>query len=207
MTFTLALALASPASHWLRTGAALLFALGAFALLLREESKRYTPQGLVLYAGMWVGLLVAGICGTSSTLPSSMPRVSTKGKVAWTEAHQQGRSTTYTFGLLLDSGITLGFRAPMGLPPSPQGQTAEVTYLDEKLSGEYPRAIDLHLIDGPNAGWEHSVNANWLGLWTGVPLGLICGLASLFFSARYVRSTSNTAPSTGTQPTPLRLET
>ena len=46
-----------------------------------------------------------------------------------------------------------------------------------------PRAVRIDVVDGRSAGWSGSEDADWFGLWIGVPFGTGIGLAA-FASAQ-----------------------
>jgi hypothetical protein len=132
---------------------------------------------------MWLCGVFAGVCALHSTWPSSAPRRQASGIITWIVDHKEGRSHAYTLGLARPNEIDLQLQASATPPFFAKGRDlVSVTYLDEKVTGRYPRAIGFHVLTGPRAGYNDDVSADWFGPWLGVLIGPPCGLAALWIA-------------------------
>jgi hypothetical protein len=158
-----------------------LFFAALFSLIVWRAWKTFTPRGFALYCVMWCCLAFTGVCAVHSTWPSSAPRRQAEGIIAWIVDHHEGKSHTYTLGLALPGGTVLPLKASATPPFFAKGRDlVSVTYLDEKVTGSYARAIGFHVLTGPRTGYNDAVNANWLGPWIGVVIGPLGGLAAVW---------------------------
>ncbi len=157
--------------------------------------RAFTPRGFALYFLMWVCGAFAAFCAPYSTWPSSAPRRHADGIITWIVDHKEGKWDTYTFGLARPREPDLNLQASATLPFfAKQRDLVEVTYLDEKASDGYPRAIGFHVLTGPRAGSNDWVSADWLGPWLGVLLGPLFGFAALRKAFDYKRKKGQDVP-------------
>ncbi len=165
-----------------------LFFLSMMSLVFWSNWKAHTRRGFAYFCGMflWMGVMVYSMI--SSAVPSSAPRKQIKGRLLGVYAHGNGKSKTYTFNIVLDSGSLMRFREGVSPPRDSYGQLLLVTYLDEKIVGNYPRAIAAENLTGPYIGVRNSVNANWIGTWIFCPIGVL-GIIWSNFKARQNLST------------------
>jgi hypothetical protein len=167
-------------NNTLLTVGAVVFLAVVLCLIAWDAWRAYTPRGFALYLLMWCCIAFAGICEIHSTWPSSAPRRQAEGIITWIVIPREVRKT-YTLGLALPSGAVLPFRASAIPPFFAKGRDlVSVSYLDEKVIGNYQRAIGFRVLNGPRAGYQDSVNADWLGPWLGVLFGPLCGVAALW---------------------------
>jgi hypothetical protein len=153
------------------TIAALIFAV-FISFMVWGAWRAFTPRGFALYFVMWLCGVFAGVCALHSTWPSSAPRRQASGIITWILDHKEGRSHTYTLGLARPNEIDLQLQASATPPFFAKGRDlVSVTYLDEKVTGRYPRAIGFHVLTGPRAGYNDDVSADWFGPWLGVLIG------------------------------------
>jgi hypothetical protein len=171
-------------SDTLVVAAFFLFLAAVLCLIVWGAWRAYTPRGFTFYFLMWGCMVFTGVCAIHSTWPSSAPRRQADGIISWIVSHRNGKSETYTLGLLLPGGAVLPFLAS-ATPPffAKARDLVAVTYLDEKSAGKYQRAIGFRVLTGPRAGFHDAVSADWLGPWLGVLLGPLCGLAALWQAA------------------------
>lgn len=157
------------------------FLIVVLSLIVYGAWRAYTPRGFALYFAMWGFMIITAVCAWHSTLPSSAPRRQAEGTIAWIASHGAGKSKSYTLGLRLPSGGVLPFRASPTPPFFAEGRRdiISVTYLEEKVVGNYPRAIGFRALTGARAGSHDAVSADWFGPWIGVVLGPLCGLAAI----------------------------
>ena len=143
--------------------------------------RAFTPRGFALYCLMWACGVFAAFCASDSTWPSSAPRQHADGTITWIINRNKGKWDTYTFGLARPHEPDLRLQASATLPFFAKGRdVVSVTYLDERVSDEYPRAIGFHVLTGPRAGYKDFVSADWLGPWLGVFVGPPFGFAALW---------------------------
>jgi hypothetical protein len=187
--------LAAAFSLWSSDSAALLkliliglFFIAVWVAVFWGNWHKYKPSGFLYFCGALLCIASGVIFALHSTLPSSAPRREVQGRVVWMLAHHHGKSTDYTFAIRLDNGALMSFREAAIVSRSAQGELIDVTYLDERVSNEFPRAIAYKILTGPAAGDARSVSADWLGPWLGVPLSLIAGAWLLVLANRNKRS-------------------
>jgi hypothetical protein len=137
---------------------------------------------------MWLCGMSAVACALHSTLPSSAPRRQASGIITWIVDLKKGKSHTYTLELARPNEVALQFQASATPPFFAKGRDlVSVTYLDEKVTGRYPRAIGFHVLTGPRAGYNDDVSADWFGPWLGVLIGPPCGFVALWVAFRNKR--------------------
>jgi hypothetical protein len=169
------------------TIAAVIFAV-FICLLVWGAWRAFTPRGFALYFVMWLCGVLTVVCALHSTLPSSAPRRQANGIITWIVDHKEGKWDTYTFGLARANEIDLQFQAAATLPFFAKGHDlVSVTYLDEKVTGRYPRAIGFHVLTGAREGYDDKVSADWFGPWLGVLIGPPCGFVALWVAFRHKR--------------------
>jgi hypothetical protein len=169
------------------TIAAVIFAV-FICLLVWGAWRAFTPRGFALYFVMWLCGVFAVVCALHSTLPSSAPRRQASGIITRIVDHKEGKSHTYTLELARPNEVDLQLQASATPPFFAKGHDlVSVTYLDEKVTGRYPRAIGFHVLTGPRAGYNDDVSADWFGPWLGVLIGPPCGFAALWVAFRNKR--------------------
>lgn len=143
----------------------------------------YNRKGFALFLVMWTCVVLGVIFAVHSTLPSSAPRRQVVGIISSITDIKQGRSHSYTIDFRADDGLNLRFDAAATPLFFSQGRDkVEVTYLDQKRAGKYPRAIEFRALTGPRAGYDTAVNAEWFGPWLGVVFSAIVGIAAIIGS-------------------------
>ncbi|MGI4831620.1 MAG: hypothetical protein ACRYFU_26070 [Janthinobacterium lividum] len=152
------------------------------SLIIHGAWTTYTPWGFVLYLARWGFMVTTGVCALHSTLRSSAPRRQAEGTIAWIASHGGGKSKSYTLGFRLPSGVVLPFHASPTPPFFAEGRRdiISITYLDEKVDDNYPRAIGFRALTGPRAGDHEAVSADWFGPWLGVLLAPLLGFAAFW---------------------------
>jgi len=160
-----------------------LFFLALFAFIFWMGWRAYTRRGFVYFCGIFFFIGVMGYSMLNSAIPSSAPRKQVEGRLVDILKHGNGKGATYTFTILLNSGAMMGFREGVSPPRESYHQLLLVTYLDEKVPNEYPRAIAAKNLTGPYAGSSNSVNPDWLGPWILFPIGIV-GFGWSNFKAR-----------------------
>ena len=151
--------------------------------------RAFTPRGFALYFLMWACGAFATFCASYSTWPSSAPRLHADGTIVRIVDHKEGKWDTYILWLARPHEPDLALQASATLPFFAKGQDlVKVTYLDEKVSDGYPRAIGFRVLTGPRTGYNDSVSADWIGPWLGVLLGPLFGFAALWKAFDYKRT-------------------
>jgi hypothetical protein len=177
-----------------------LFALGLLLFFIFWSAWRaYNLRGFVLYLVFWGCIVLAIFCAVHSTFPSSAPRRHVVGVITWISTHKRGRSSSYTVDFKTDDGADLKFDAA-ATPPffAETRDKVAVTYLDEKSTRHFPRAIEFRALTGPRAGYEASVSADWFGPWLGVLFAAVVGIAAILGANSNKRSPSHRDASSAT---------
>lgn len=146
----------------------------------------YRPMGVLLCAVGLFGLGLIFVSMDKSTYPSSARRITVIGRAADWSTHITRRSYS-TFVLMASPSERILLRTGIDLPMKgtdiaiANGDLLRVTYLNESVLDREPRVIRIDVMSGNFAGWSGSSDANWLGWWVGVPIGLI--IAAVAFGA------------------------
>lgn len=157
--------------------------LGAFVgfgvVFVRRLSRKYTSRGLAFMCLGIFGMAMMGLTARFATEPSSAPRVTVQGRCAGFEDISARSNPRYLFILVRGDGSQIPLETQITPPLSDgshiiqQGESLQVTYLNDDSSNKPQRAISLKILSGENRGWSESRNANWLGAWLLFPAGLI----------------------------------
>lgn len=166
---------------------AILFFLAILGFAFWANWKAHTPRGFAYFCGMFFWMSVMVYAMINSTFPSTMPRKQITGRFDSVLKHGQGRSANYTFDIVLSSGAEMSFREGVSPPAHSHNQLLLVTYLDEKVANEFPRAIGAEILTGPATGSRSSVSANWFGPWLFCPLGILGIFWCSFQAHKYLR--------------------
>jgi hypothetical protein len=161
--------------------------------------QKYTPKGFFFFSAVFLVCMPVGVASAlHATTPSSAPRVQLTGRLASILKHGQGKSSYYTFAVLLEDGAERSFNEAATVPHSAMDQMIVVTYLDEHKPNQFARAIGIRVLSGPSAGWQDSVSADWLGPWLGIPCSVLAGIVLLIFANKNLRARpkSSSAPAT-----------
>jgi len=154
--------------------------------------------GLLFYKRMGMLFGVIGLCGfglafvsmEKSTFPSTARRVIVSGHAVDWKHHHSRRFSWWTFVLMQSPSDRRLLKSSINVPDDVRtGESAvRVTYLDEKpILGDDPRAVRIDVVDGRSAGWSGSEDADWFGLWIGVPFGTGIGLAAFASAQKWKR--------------------
>ena len=158
-----------------------------FGILASIWWTKFTPRGFVYWMGALACALLIVTTADKSTTPSSAPRKSITGQLAWIVRHGYGKGSYYTFGVVLPSGATVDLKAAVKVPLFAKGESVSVTYLDERVGYRDPRAIAIRVLSGNGAGWQDSVSADWIGPWLGIPFGIAGALCLAVLASRNER--------------------
>jgi hypothetical protein len=168
---------------------AMFLTLGVLCLLMRNIFKKYTIKGRIYFVLAVASLGIMGIGAGLATAPSSAPRLQDEGRTVSTYKHHEGKNVFYTVAIVGEDGKQNIFRLPFSPPTNPgyepyltPGQLLKFTYLDEHPANDFPRIIYLSVLDGPHAGWVNSVNADWVGPWMLIPVGITGALIFIGFA-------------------------
>jgi hypothetical protein len=158
---------------------ALLTLLG---VMFRRAAKRYTRIGLVWFLAGVSGFAVTGISGAMSTVPTSAPRITVRGRVQSCAVHELGGkgNRAYSFLLSPENGSPIEIATRINPPlcwsrvsAIPGENVYRVTYLDDLSRTLKHEAIRVDVLSGERTGWSGWVDASPFGLWLGVPAGLV----------------------------------
>lgn len=169
--------------------------IGLGVIFVRKLSRKYTLRGMAFLCLAVFGMAMMGTTARFATRPSSAPRVTVQGRCAGFEDISTRSNPRYLFLLVQGDGSQIPLETQITPPLFGEehvirnGESLQVTYLNENSSGQPRRAISLKFLSGENEGWHESVDANWLGAWLLFPAGLIvCAYAcyGMFQHRRFI---------------------
>ena len=171
-------------------GSCLLGLAVALAVFFPVGAKRRARiPGLAWWVCIIVGVVTCFFGLSHSTVPSFARRITAVGTASnWIEK-RVGRSFKFAFRFVPEGGSPIDMETLIIVPHWGNAGTfnqrkLRIVYLDDIARNPINEAIDIAILDGPDAGWHDSLDARPFGVWLAIPIGAALGGFG-YFGIRY----------------------